>query len=711
MQNMHHAIACLRLVAASYRMSIDTRMLAENLRADAGSSPRRDLLVAVRVAGFKAKIFSLDLKKLGSLAQPLVLEFKNKSLAVLLRVQDDGYLLFDPQTPKVPLRLNRQGLEKLLPGKAIKISPSPVAHMQPFGLSWFAAPMLRYKKIFAEVLAASVLLQIFGLTMPLFSQVVIDKVLMHRSESTLQVLGAGMVILVIFEAVLSVLRSKLLAQAANRVDVILGARILDHVLKLPLRYFESNRSIATISKIRESETIRNFITGTSLTNLVDLAFTVVFLAVMWHYSVMLTVLVIASFPMLVGASLLLRPLIKSRLSAKSEAHAESQALLHDAVTGIHSVKASGGAPYMQRKWERALILQVTSGVQASNLSGISSALNHLIQRLITLAVLWVGAEQVMQGAMSIGQMIAFQMLALRVTHPMVRVAQTLHEYQQISLSAAELRRVMDVPSEVDPASGSQQLTHIAGEISLNKVVFKHPLSKQPILNGISMQAQPGQVIGIVGRSGCGKSTLAKLLQRLYLPDAGAIQIDGMDARNFELPALREQVCVVPQETFLFNGSIRDNICMEEASFNLAEVVEAAKSAAAHEFIMDLPEGYETAVGQRGGTQLSGGQRQRIAIARALYKKPKVLVLDEATSALDHETEWTIQSNLRNVCAGCTLIVIAHRLSTVRQADKIFVLDGGHFIEEGTHEELMARQGLYRQFHARQEAPFVGVANV
>lgn len=710
MQNMHHAIACLRLVAASHRVTIDMATLAKKLETDAGRGLRRDLLLAVKFAGFKAKVSSFDLKKFGGSVQPLVLELKNKSLAVLLRAQDDGYLLFDPKTPERPLQLDRQQLERLLPGKAIKISPSSAAHTPPFGLSWFVTPILRYKKILGEVLAASVLLQLFGLTMPLFSQVVIDKVLMHRSESTLQVLGAGMVMLVVFEAVLSIVRSKLLAQAANRIDVILGARILDHVLKLPLRYFESNRSIATIAKVRESETIRNFITGASLTNIIDLTFTVVFLAVMWHYSVLLTALVLASFPVLVGLSLLLRPLIKSRLSAKSEAQAESQALLHDAVTGIHSVKASGGASFMQRKWERALISQVTSGVQASDLSGISSALNHLIQRLITLAVLWVGAEQVMQGSMSVGQMIAFQMLALRVTHPMVRVAQTLHEYQQVSLCAAELRRVMDVPSEVDPTSTGQQLTHIAGEISLNKIVFKHPQSKQPILNSISLHALPGQVIGIVGRSGCGKSTLAKLLQRLYMPDAGSVHIDGMDARNFELNALRSQVCVVPQETFLFSGSIRDNISMEESSFNLAEVIQAAQGAAAHDFIMDLPDGYETTVGQRGGLQLSGGQRQRIAIARALYKKPRVLILDEATSALDHETEWTIQSNLRNVCVDSTLIVIAHRLSTVRQADKIFVLDAGHFIEEGTHDELMTRQGLYWQFHAHQDAPFIGVAH-
>lgn len=699
-------LACLCFVAASHRIKIHPRNLAQELRLGKRSTSQRDVLLAAKHVGLRATMQQFKWKRLAKARLPAILELRDQRYLVLVRLHEDKAIVFDPEQPQSPVTLDRKMMEARAPEKVIELRPrlQPSGASQRFGLAWFMGPILNYRAIIGEVLAASMVLQIFGLAMPLFSQVLIDKVLMHRSMSTLQVLGIGMVALIIFEAVLSILRTYLLTQAANRVDVILGARVMNHLLRLPLRYFESKQVGSTIAKVRELESVRQFITGSSLTTFVDLLFTVVFLAVMLHYSVALTVVVLAAFPLLIGFTLILRPLMRNRLEEKSRRSSEAQSLLLEAVTGIHTIKTLAAERTMQKKWESALTSHVAASFKATNLGGINAALNHFVQRITTLAVLWVGANLVMRGELSVGQMIAFQMLALRVIHPMVRITQTWQDFQQVALSVEELGKVMNMPPEAEPGQGRKISCTIAGSVALNDVIFRYSNTTPPVLNGLSLLARPGQVVGIVGRSGCGKSTLAKLLQGLYLPEAGTIHIDGLDVRHYDPSRLRQQIGVVPQDIFLFNGSIRDNICMHRLDVELETVIEAAQRAGAHEFITALPQAYDTVVGERGGVLLSGGQRQRIAIARALHAKPKVLILDEATSALDYESERAVQENLRRACSNCTVFVIAHRLSTVRQADKILVLDEGRFIEEGTHADLMAGQGFYHRLYLQQDVP-------
>lgn len=428
---------------------------------------------------------------------------------------------------------------------------------------------------------------------------------------------------------------------------------------------------------------------------------------MSYYSVALTLVVLAAFPLLVGFSFALRPVLRRRLAEKYEKSTAASTLLLEAVSGIHAVKALAVEQAIHRKWQAALTAQVVAAFRAANINGMSNAFNHFIQRATTLAVLWIGGHMAVRGELSAGQVIAFQMLALRAIHPMMRIAQIWQELQQMILSSEELGKIMNVKPEAESGQGESLSSAIDGAVVLQRVVFSYSPAVPPVINGLSLDARPGQVIGIVGRSGCGKSTLAKLLHRLYAPDDGAILIDGLEIRHYDAQHLRRQISVVPQDIFLFSGTIRDNICMRHPNAEMASIIAAAKSADAHEFISSLPEGYDTVVGERGGVLLSGGQRQRIAIARALHAQPKILILDEATSALDYESERKVQDNLRRVCANCTVFVIAHRLSTVVHADKILVLDKGKFVEEGRHTELIASQGLYRQLYAQQNVSAQG----
>lgn len=703
---MSKGIVCLCFVAASHRIQVDPGHLIQKLNLGKSPAGQHDILLAAKHIGLRPRVRSFKNEQFAKLRLPAILELHDQRYLVLVRLREDKAILFDPDKPHTPVTLDREILMVTASGKAIELRPRlrPFDAAQPFGPTWFTGPLLKYRTILGEILAASMVMQLFGLAMPLFSQVIIDKVLMHRSVSTLHVLGIGMIFLIVFEAVLSVLRTHLLTQTTNHLDVAFGTRVMHHLIRLPLRYFESKRAADTMAKIHELESIRRFITGSSLTSLVDLSFTLVFLAVMLHYSVMLTAVVVAAFPLLIGLSFLLRPFMRSRLEKKSERGSQAHSVLMETVTGIHTIKALAIEKTMQEKWSSALLAHVTASSKATHLSGINSALNHFVQRLTTLAVLWLGANLVMRSELSVGQMIAFQMLALRVTHPMVRAAQTWQDFQQVALSVEELGKVMNVPTEVDARHGRKVSRTIQGAVALDNVTFRYSKNSPPVLQGLSLLAQPGEIIGIVGRSGCGKSTLTKLLQRLYLPETGSILIDGLDIRHDDLSCLRQQISAVPQDIFLFNGTIRENICMHQPDAALETVIEAARQAGAHDFISAFPEGYDTVIGERGGVLLSGGQRQRIAIARALHAKPKILILDEATSALDYESERMVQDNLRRACRNCTVFVIAHRLSTVRQADKILVLDEGRFIEEGSHADLMVRQGFYHRLYLQQDAP-------
>jgi len=544
-------------------------------------------------------------------------------------------------------------------------------------------------------------LNLFALVTPLFFQVVMDKVLVHHGLTTLDVIAVGLLLVSIFEVGLSGLRSYVFAHTTSRIDVELGARLFRHLLHLPLSYFQARRVGDSVARVRELENIRAFLTGNSITVVLDVLFSVVFIGVMLFYSGWLTLVVLASLPLYFVIALLITPLLRARLHEKFNRSAENQAFLVETVAGIDTLKSMAVEPQMQRRWDAQLAGYVSAGFKSATVSTLAHESTHLIGKLVTVGTLWLGARLVIEGQLTVGQLIAFNMLAGRVAQPIMRLAQLWTDFQQTGISVQRLGDILNSPTEVAGAKSS--LPPIAGRIGFDQVSFRYRPDPPEVLKGITLDIQPGEVIGIVGRSGSGKSTLTKLIQRLYVPERGRVLIDGMDLTLADASSLRRQIGVVLQENVLFNRTLRENIALAGPGAPLEQVVAAARLAGAHEFILELPEAYDTVVGEHGST-LSGGQRQRIAIARALMTQPRVLILDEATSALDYESERIIQNNMQAICQGRTVVIIAHRLSAVRQAHRILVMDHGQIVEAGTHAELLEHEaGHYSRLHRLQHA--------
>jgi subfamily B ATP-binding cassette protein HlyB/CyaB len=696
-------IICLCVVAARHQKTADPVQLTRALGFDpAAPVDDAQVLLAARELGLKARSARTDWDALPRLAFPLVAELKTGEFVVLLRGEADGRVLVgDPRRPR-PERMSRDQWEAAASGRIVLVksrlrldNPN-----RPFDLFWFVPAIWKYRRIIGEILGASFVIQLFGLATPLFTQVVIDKVLVHKSVPTLDVLAGGMLIVICFEAILSILKTHLLVHTTNRIDVALGARLFRHLLHIPLRYFELRRVGDTVARVRELENIRSFLTGSAINVILDLVFTVVFLAVMLLYSGVLTLVTLASIPLFVALSLVMRPLLRERLGEKFDRGAENQSYLVEAVTGVQTVKAMALEPVFYRRWEVQLARYVTASFRTAHLSGIGSALGQTFQKLSTLSILWVGAYLVMKGQLTVGELIAFQMLSARVVSPILRTVQLWQDFQQVGISVDRLGDLINTPAEPALNPAKMSLPAIRGAVRLEGVRFRYQFDGPEILRNFSCDIPAGATIGVVGRSGSGKSTLAKLLQRLYAPESGRVLIDGIDLQQADPFWLRRQIGVVLQENYLFNGTVWENIAIQLPGAPMAQVIEAAKLAGAHEFILELPEAYDTPVGERG-TALSGGQRQRIAIARALMANPRILIFDEATSALDYESERIIQDNLSAICRGRTVFIIAHRLSTIRHADRILVLDRGQLIEQGSHHELMARPGLYHHLFSQQ----------
>jgi subfamily B ATP-binding cassette protein HlyB/CyaB len=569
-----------------------------------------------------------------------------------------------------------------------------------FDIWWFVGAMRRYRFLLGEVFAASLFLQIFALLTPLFFQVVIDKVLVHRGISTLDVLVIGLVAVSAFETLLGGLRTYVFSHTTNRIDVELGARLFRHLLALPIAYFEARRTGDSVARVREVENIRNFLTGSSLTLVIDLLFTIIFLAVMFYYSAILTWIVIASLPLYVGISVALTPVFRVRLEEKFNRGAENQAFLVETINGVQTLKAMAIEPQIQQRWEEQLAGYVRSSFHVLSLGNTASQSVQLISKLVTAAILYFGAKAVIVGDLTVGELVAVNMLSGRVAQPVLRLAQVWQDFQQTRVSIERLGDILNSTPEPASSAGSASLPRIRGAIGFDHVGFRYRPDGSPVLQDVCLDIPAGQVVGVVGPSGSGKSTLTKLIQRLYVPEAGRVLVDGVDTAAIDATWLRRQIGVVLQESVLFNRSIRDNIALADPGLPMEKVIAAAELAGAHEFILALPQGYDTVVGERGAS-LSGGQRQRIAIARALIGDPRILIFDEATSALDYESERIVQENMRRIAHGRTVIIIAHRLSTVRSADRIITLDRGRLVEDGTHDELIRRGGRYASLHRIQ----------
>jgi subfamily B ATP-binding cassette protein HlyB/CyaB len=560
--------------------------------------------------------------------------------------------------------------------------------------------MQKYRRMFAEVLLASFFLQIFALATPLFFQVVTDKVLVHRGFTTLDVLVVGLVTVSIFEVVLSGLRTYVFAHTTNRIDVELGARLFRHLSALPIGYFEARRTGDSVARVRELENIRNFLTSSALTLLVDLVFTFVFLAVMFYYSPFLTWIVVGSFPFYVVISAGVTPVFHRLLEEKFNRGAENQAFLVEAVGGMQTLKAMAVEPQMQRRWEEQLAGYVQSSFKVLSLGNWASQGVQLVSKIVTALTLYFGAYLVIDGNLTVGELIAFNMLSGRVAQPVLRLAQLWQDFHQARISIARLGDILNAVPEPTYNPARAALPPIQGEVTIDHVSFRYRVDGLEVLHDISLQVPAGQVVGIVGPSGSGKSTLTKLVQRLYVPESGRLLIDGIDLSVVDVAWLRRQVGSVLQENVLFNRSIRDNIALADPGMSMERVIAAAELAGAHEFILELPQGYDTMVGERGAS-LSGGQRQRIAIARALVTDPRILIFDEATSALDYESERIIQLNMRRIAKGRTVLVIAHRLSAVRHADRIITIERGRIVEDGSHDDLIRKSGRYADLHRLQ----------
>ena len=694
---------CIARLARLHDLAVDGARLRHRFAGQDGQIDDAGLVRAVRSLGLEAAIVTSNWARLQRTPLPALAEVGDRSWTLVARADADRVLVqagdgATPQVlPKGTFEQNWTGRLLLCTRRHRADGPAPA-----FGFRWFLPVIARYRGLLGEVLIASLCLQVLALATPLFFQVIVDKVLAHHGLTTLDVLAIGLLAIALFEILLGGLRGYLFAHTCSRIDVELGARLFGHLQKLPLAYHGARRAGDTVARVRELDGIRQFLTSSTLMTLLDLCFAGLFLAVMWYYTPTLTLVVLASLPCYALLSWLVTPTLRARIAERLERSADNHAFLVETVSGIETLKGMAVAPQLQRRWEEQLAGLVGAAFRAGHLGNLAGQGAGLINKVATVLIIWLGARLVIAGELSVGQLIAFNMLAMRVSGPTLRIVQLWQEFQQAGLSVQRLGDLMNAPCEAGHAANRLHPQRLRGAIEFDQVRFRYGIEGAEILRDLTLRIEPGQVIGIVGRSGSGKSTLARLLLRLYTPTAGRIRIDGLDLAMVDPEWLRRRIGVVTQEARLFNRTVRENIALADPALPIERVIEAARLAGAHDFIGELADGYETPVGEQG-VCLSGGQRQRIAIARALCTQPDLLILDEATSALDYEAERQVRTNLGAICRGRTVIIIAHRLSALREADRILVLEQGRVIEQGRHAELLRSGGRYAELHACQAA--------
>jgi ATP-binding cassette, subfamily B, bacterial HlyB/CyaB len=675
------------------------------IQHEAGKSTPLNVDDLLRAAGrlpIKARVTASSMKRLKKTHLPVVAVMRSGGFAVIGKLSEDSVLVVQGMDNPQPQLLPFAAFEANWSGRIILLAKRAELSdtARPFDLGWFWSALHKYRHILAEVLLASFVIQLFGLATPMIFQTVIDKVLVHRGLSTLEVMVAGLALIAMFEALLSGLRTYLFSHTSNRIDVELGARVFRHLMRLPLAYFERRRVGDSVARLRELETIRQFITSSSITLVLDLCFGAVFVGVMFVYSSTLAFVVTATLPLYGLLSIATTPAFRRRLDEKFRRGAENQAFLVESVTGVETIKAMAVEPQMQSRWEEQLARYVSASFAASQIGNWATQAATLLNKSVGALTLFLGAGLVIANRITVGELVAFNMLASQVSSPVLRLVQVWQDFHQVRISVERLGDILNTPVETQAASAQPSRPCLAGSIELERVTFRYGINTPPVLRDISVKIPAGQVVGIVGPSGSGKSTIAKLAQRLYQPEAGRVLVDGVDTAVLDPSWLRRQIGVVLQDNVLFNRSVRENIALADPALPIEKVVAAAKLAGAHDFICKMPQGYDTSIGERG-ISLSGGQRQRVAIARALVGDPRILIFDEATSALDYESESIIQSNMRDIVKGRTVLIIAHRLSTVRSADRILTIDNGVIVEDGTHEELVAGHGRYATLHQIQ----------
>lgn len=698
---MQTGLMCFDAVAKINQASVDIRKIVKEYAVSESELSKEELLRIIKNSEFKAKIKILRPDEIeGKYPVPAIIVQKDGRYSCLLKVntKDKKVLIYSP-LEKQPEELTFDALFELCGNEFIILSHKMFNSQIKFGFEWFFSEIMTYKQVILEVLLGSFIVQLFGLVTPLFTQVILDKVIVHRTLTTLDVLAFGFIAVMIFEFLLNISRKYIFVHTASKIDAKLGAKLFKHLFALPFTYFENRKVGNIIARVRELDQIRDFITNKSVSVVIDLFFSVVFVVMMFLYSIKLTFVVLGFVSLIAVLYLLVTPELRVRLENKFQMGAQSNSYLVESVTGIQTVKSLAIEGSMQKKWENYLGNYVKSGFQLSNMGNISGAISGLFQKAMTIAILYIGVKLVIENKLTIGQLIAFQMFANQFTAPVLRLVSLWNELQQALLGVDRLGDILNTPVEVQ-SSKSITLPKIQGEVTFDNVSFKYNINTPYVINGFSLRIKSGMSVGLVGRSGSGKSTITKLIQRLYIANEGAIYIDGVDIKHMNPAWLRQNIGVVLQENYLFSGTIRDNIALPMQNAPIELIIDMAKIAGADEFISQLPEGYDTMVGERGST-LSGGQKQRIAIARALITNPKILIMDEATSALDYESESIIMRNMKEITKGRTTFIIAHRLSAVRHCDLIVVTDKGRIIEMGSHSELMQVNGYYKFLNERQ----------
>ncbi|MFN6496651.1 MAG: peptidase domain-containing ABC transporter [Nostoc sp. DedQUE01] len=707
---LNSTFACFQMLAKHlempFRREVIRRILNEQIKRQ-GNISFPAIAYLSELIGLKAQLVELPVASVSRIPTP-----------ALIRYADNFAVLYASDANTMVVGVPSQGIVRCKPAQFVEQLDTDPTNFPPqvrvllltatketpqerFGLRWFIPYLSRYRRVLIEVFIASFFVQLAALANPLVVQLIIDKVITQNSIGTLHILGVLLLVVGLFEAVLTTLRTYLFVDTTNRIDMGLGSQIIDHLLRLPLRYFEKRPVGELSTRINELENIRQFLTGTALTVGLDALFSLVYIGVMLIYSWQLTLVGLSTIPVFVIITLIASPTISRQLRGKAERNSETQSYLVEVMSGIQTVKAQNIELRSRFSWQERYARYVAAGFKTVVTSTLANSTSNFLNKLSSLLVLWVGAYLVLQQELTLGELIAFRIISGYVTSPILRLAQLWQSFQETALSIERLSDIVDTPEEAETDRYNIPLPAITGEVKYENVSFRFGTSGPLQLSNVNLEFPPGKFVGIVGQSGSGKSTMMKLLLRLYETESGRILIDGYDIAKVELYSLRRQVGVVPQETLLFDGSVQENIALTNPDATTEEIIQAAQVACAHEFIMNLPNGYNTRVGERGSA-LSGGQRQRIAIARSVLQRPKLLVLDEATSALDYPTERQICLNLARTFKGSTVFFITHRLNTVSNADIIVVMDNSRVIEQGSHQELMATKGHYYYLYHQQE---------
>lgn len=695
--------ACLVMVGRYWGKRFNINRLRDLAHVTRNGSSLRSLAAAAESMGFSTRPVKASLDKLAEQALPAIAHWEGKHYVVVYQVTADRVIIADPAIGQKSL--THSSFKTAWTGYTLLLQPTAqLGETSESGSSFwqFLELVKPHRLVLLEIFIASVMIQVFGLVTPLLTQLLFDRVIVQRSELTLTTVGLGLLLFGLFRIAMTSLRQYLLDHTANRVDLALIVGFIGHTFRLPLSFFESRYVGDIISRVQENRKIQRFFTGEALSILLDFLTVFVYLGLMFWYSWKMALLALVIFPPYVLLTVIATPFLQRLSRQIFTANNQETGYLIQALTGIRTVKSLAVEHTVRWQWEELFSRSLKKAFSGQMFGNVLSTFSSTIETLVSTALLWFGAWQVIHNQLTIGQLIAFNMLLGNVISPFKRLISMWNQLQEVVIAVERINDVLQAEPEEDLQYCDRQLLPpISGYVRFEQVTFRyHPDSDVNTVNDISFEIQPGQTVALVGRSGSGKTTISKLLLGLYPPNEGRILIDGYDVTTLSLRSLRQQIGVVDQDTFLLGGSIRENIAIGYPEASAEEIATAAQLAGADSFVKQLPMGYETQIGEGGG-MLSGGQRQRIAIARALLINPQLLILDEATSSLDAESERIIQTNLNTILQERSTLVIAHRLSTVRRADLILVLDQGAVVESGNHEQLMAQRGHYFYLNQQQ----------